>query len=207
MNKQTEALKLALEALKNITDYELLYKARVAIKEALAEQPAQVDPCTDGSCSCCWTHLDEQPAQQEVDWEKLYRQEVKKKEALAAKYERDTGKKLTRIVPMAEQPAQQQEPVAYASDVEFDDETEIIPAEQKGKLGTAGLRIALYIEPPASKPLTDEEIETAMPSGIYDCLADPWDCGVGDGNEMRSIKKDVLRIARAVEAKLREKNA
>lgn len=48
----------------------------------------------------------EQPAQREVDWEKLYRLEVKKKEALAAKYERDTGKKLTRIVPMAEQPAQ-----------------------------------------------------------------------------------------------------
>lgn len=53
------------------------------------------------------------PAQQGVDWEKLYRLEVKKKEALAAKYERDTGKKLTRIVPMAEQPAQQQEPVAW----------------------------------------------------------------------------------------------
>jgi len=33
-----------------------------AIDEALAEQPAQVDPCIDGSCSCCWTHLDEQPA-------------------------------------------------------------------------------------------------------------------------------------------------
>ena len=111
---------------------------------------------------------------------------------------------------LAEQPAQQQEPVAYASDVEFDDETEIIPAEQKGKLGTAGLRIPLYIEPPASKPwvgLTDEDIETAMPGGIYDCLADPWDCGVGDGDEMRSIKKDVVRVSRAIEAKLREKNA
>lgn len=54
--------------------------------------------------------------------------------------------------------------------------------------------------------LTDEEIETSMPGGIYDCLADPWDCGVGDGDEMRSIKKDVVRIARAVEAKLKEKN-
>ena len=54
--------------------------------------------------------------------------------------------------------------------------------------------------------LTDKEIEVALPSGIYDCLADPWDCGVGDGDEMRSIKKDVLRIARAIEAKLKEKN-
>lgn len=29
----------------------------------MEEQPAQVDPCIDGSCSCCWAHLDEQPAQ------------------------------------------------------------------------------------------------------------------------------------------------
>ena len=59
MSKQTEALKLALE------DLLLVWKDRpsiTAIREALAEQPAQVDPCIDGSCSCCWTHLDEQPA-------------------------------------------------------------------------------------------------------------------------------------------------
>jgi hypothetical protein len=49
-------------------------------------------------------------------------------------------------------------------------------------------------------PLTDEEIIKAMPGGIYDCLNDPWDCGVGDGDTLRSIKKDVLRIARAIEA-------
>jgi hypothetical protein len=45
-----------------------------------------------------------------------------------------------------------------------------------------------------------------VPGGIYDCLNDPWDCGVGDGDTLRSIKKDVLRIARAIEAKLRSKN-
>jgi len=38
---------------------------RAIEEEKLAEQPAQVDPCIDGSCSCCWSHLDEQPAQQE----------------------------------------------------------------------------------------------------------------------------------------------
>ena len=54
--------------------------------------------------------------------------------------------------------------------------------------------------------LTDEEIVKAMPGGIYDCLNDPWDCGVGDGDTLRSIKKDVLRIARAIEAKLKDKN-
>ncbi len=99
MNKTQEALKLALEAIEAClsagTEAEdqdasdKLCDARAAIREALAEQPAQ----------------------QEVDWEKLYRLEVKKKEALAAKYERDTGKTLTRIVPMAKQPARQQEPV------------------------------------------------------------------------------------------------
>jgi flavin-binding protein dodecin len=47
-----------------------------------------------------------QKQEQKVDWEKLYRLEVKKKEALVAKYERDI-KPLTRIIPMA----QKQEPV------------------------------------------------------------------------------------------------
>ena len=68
----------------------------------------------------------------------------------------------------------------------------------------------LYTTPPAAQrqwvSLTDEEIIKAMPGGIYDCLNDPWDCGVGDGDTLRSIKKDVLRIARAIETKLKEKN-
>lgn len=66
--KQVEALKLAREALKLNCSSQTespATKALAAIREALAskaEQPAQVDPCIDGSCSCCWTHLDEQPA-------------------------------------------------------------------------------------------------------------------------------------------------
>ena len=68
----------------------------------------------------------------------------------------------------------------------------------------------IYTTPPAAQRqwvgLTDEEIIKAMPGGIYDCLNDPWDCGVGDGDTLRSIKKDVLRIARAIETKLKEKN-
>jgi hypothetical protein len=47
-------------------------------------------------------------AQHDIDWEKLYRLEVKKKEAIAAKYEQDI-KPLTKIVPMA----QQAEPVVW----------------------------------------------------------------------------------------------
>lgn len=49
-------------------------------------------------------------------------------------------------------------------------------------------------------PLTEEQIDAALPSGIYDCLADPWDQGIGDGDEMHSIRADVLRIVRATEA-------
>ena len=66
--KQEAALRLALEALELNCSSQTespATKAITAIDEALAEQPAQVDPCIDGSCSCCWTHLDEQPAQQQ----------------------------------------------------------------------------------------------------------------------------------------------
>jgi len=65
-----EALKLALEALEGCEDVTAdVLKAITAIREALAEQPAQDDPCIDGSCSCCWSHLDGGPAQQEpVAW-------------------------------------------------------------------------------------------------------------------------------------------
>ena len=57
----------------------------------------------------------------------------------------------------------EQEPVAWASDVEFDIETEVIPAKGKGRLGTSGLNIPLYTsQPPQRKPLTDEEIKIAL---------------------------------------------
>lgn len=66
----------------------------------------------------------------------------------------------------------------------------------------------LYTAPPQRQwvGLTDDEIEAALPSGIYDCLLDPYDCDVGDGDDTRSMKKDLLRCARAIEAKLKEKN-
>ena len=70
--------------------------------------------------------------EEKVDWEKLYRLEVKKKDALAAKYERDI-KPLTKIVPMA-----QPEPVIDKS---------------------AAVRIATALGwEPKRKPLTDEQI-------------------------------------------------
>ena len=75
MNKNTEAmsveeaLKLALEGAANYIDAlggdSRKYRQALAQAPTEQEQPAQVDPCIDGSCSCCWTHLDEQPAQQQ----------------------------------------------------------------------------------------------------------------------------------------------
>ena len=142
MSKTQEALKLALEEIKRVKAI-CLREAGIGLcneiviaqlEEALAEQPAQ---------------------QQEVDWEKLYRLEVKKKEALAAKYERDTGKKLTRIVPMAEQPAQQQEPVAWRSWNDHDGYG-FWETKQEAEPWCAPDFFAepLYTSPPASKPLT-----------------------------------------------------
>lgn len=106
MSKKNEALKLALEFIEQV-DYPP-YDARpviTALREALAEQPAQhrawftvdelsawadkklkenpqwaeqpaqVDPCIDGSCSCCWANLDEQPAQQGPVAHVMFRQD------------------------------------------------------------------------------------------------------------------------------------
>jgi hypothetical protein len=198
MSKKDEALKLALENAQPsfmAPGWTLVRNEDItALREALAEQPAQ----------------------QEVDWEKLYRLEVKKKEALAAKYERDTGKKLTRIVPMAEQPAQQQEPVAqkpyaYEYGVDNGDGTYSVRID-RGPLIHTGTQYEycaprnphpehpvkpLYTSPPASKPwvgLTDEE-RNDMINAAY------------DDHYNRRVSDTDLEIAKAVESKLREKNA
>ena len=52
--------------------------------------------------------------------------------------------------------------------------------------------------PPASKPLTDEEILWLVP-GLLDCLCDPYDYNK-TGDEYASIPKDMIRLARAIEA-------
>ena len=117
-----EALNLALNSLlSEATKYEhpLIKQALTALAELerLAGEPVawkhdcaalltnDVELWVD-NCPHCGKPSAAPPAQQPqgVDWEKLYRLEVKKKEALAAKYERDTGRKLTCIVPMAQQP-------------------------------------------------------------------------------------------------------
>jgi nitroreductase len=81
------------------------------------------------------------------------------------------------------QPAQ--EPVAWSTDIEFDDDTEIVPPEEKGRLGTAGMTIPLYTAP-QQRPwvgLTDGELSELSASGLA-----------------------LWALWRAIEAKLKEKN-
>ena len=47
--------------------------------------------------------------------------------------------------------------------------------------------------------LTDDQILELMPGGLIDCFNDPWDSGVGDNDETRSIKDDIIRVARVIE--------
>ena len=74
MNTKDEALKLALEAVEWMngdtapTPSKPFKEIAKIIREALAVQPAQDDPCIDGSCSCCWSHLDGGPAQQDPNY-------------------------------------------------------------------------------------------------------------------------------------------
>ena len=87
---------------------------------------------------------------------------------------------------------EQKEPVAWTSDVEFDRETEIIPANQKGRLGTFTLNIPLYTAPQPQREwvgLTDEEIALVC----AECAAS-------------AHRSDDISFARAIEAKLKEKN-
>lgn len=63
-----------------------------------------------------------------------------------------------------------------------------------------GLAPAEPVEETKKQPIripSDEQIIDHMLSkGIIDCLADPWDLGVGDRDTSRSIKKDVIRTVR-----------
>ena len=188
--------------------------AITAIREALAEQPAQQQDLPDFiagalgvSRGTAYDMMRDALAQQQEPIYQMQMMDGKWIDQAKHSYEYNKKHGNTVRVLYTSPPAQQQEPVAWATRM---GEYAHIHWGAKRPEYPMVYEVPLYTSPPASKPwvgLTDEEIETAMPSGIYDCLADPWDCGVGDGDEMRSIKNDVVRIARAIEAKLREKNA
>ena len=83
----------------------------------------------------------------------------------------------------------EQEPVAWSTDIEFDDDTEIILPEEKGRLGTAGMTIPLYTSPPQREwvGLTEWEREAIA-----------VECG--------AMSADWLVFVEAVEKALKEKN-
>jgi hypothetical protein len=81
----------------------------------------------------------------------------------------------------------QQEPVAWVSSLDFDDDDqEIIPAKDKGKLGTNNCDIPLYTTPKQWVGLTDEEVSEVIDNVL-------------EGS-------DWLDVARALEAAIKEKN-
>ena len=91
---------------------------------------------------------------------------------------------------------EKQEPVAWASSLDFDDDDqEIIPAKDKGKLGTSNCNIPLYTVPKQWVGLTADEI---------------WQCNKASGSAVEfhicSAHQNVLDFAESIEAKLREKN-
>jgi hypothetical protein len=99
---------------------------------------------------------------------------------------------------------EKQEPVAWASSLDFDDDDqEIIPAKDKGKLGTSNCDIPLYTVPKQWQVLTDEQVE------------DEWERITGhsifggDRSEQRAMyisPDEVIEFSRAIEAKLKDKN-
>ena len=91
------------------------------------------------------------------------------------------------ILTQAIEQAEKQEPVAWASSLDFDDDDqEIIPAKDKGKLGTSNCDIPLYATPKQWVGLTDKEV-----SDVIDDVLE------GGG---------WLDVARALEAAIKEKN-
>lgn len=91
------------------------------------------------------------------------------------------------ILTQAIEQAEKQEPVAWTSSLDFDDDQEIIPAKDRGKLGTSNCDIPLYTEPKRWVGLTDGEIDILS-------------CETVKGN------KSVNWLCKVLETKLKEKN-
>ena len=99
----------------------------------------------------------------------------------------------------------EQKPVAWTNSLDFDDDDqEIIPDKDKGKLGTGNCDIPLY-----TAPKHDYVID--CPRCGHCCAEREW-VGLTD-DEVSDVIDDVLEgggwldVSRALEAKLREKNA
>ena len=108
------------------------------------------------------------------------------------------------ILTQAIEQAEKQEPVAWVSGLDFDDDDqEIIPAKDKGKLGTSNCDIPLY-----TAPKHDYVID--CPRCGHCCAKREW-VGLTD-DEVSDVIDDVLEgggwldVSRALEAAIKRKN-
>ena len=115
------------------------------------------------------------------------------------------------------------EPVAWTTDIEFDYDTEVIPAYKKGKIGTNNIDIPLYTKQPQQteqKPIAwrwkdVDDYETIMSVKPPHDEAEPlytappqreWQ-GLTDEDLVDCETEFDVAFARAIEAKLKEKNS
>lgn len=207
MSKQTEALKLALEALKQIDEampFPVAKLAQKVIREALAEQetvlpggghvPA-VPVAVYGYCPECGGAG------------------VMRERRPNGDDKCTNGHKYPSSKALAEQPAQQQEPVAWVLEWTFngeergrrlyDDETHcVFDAENDG--GVCRPLVYGDTSPPASKPwvgLTDEEMRDLEKQFNAERVR------TSDEEYLIIYPGDYWAWQRAIEARLREKNA
>ena len=197
MNKQTEALKLALSTLANARDwvgndpegrwdedemYDELCNMVKFVSEALAD--SALDRMAENAREL---GLDYEPAQK--DYKAFY--DGKKWYSVEVEPPCKTGSQCTSKCQQCEHPAQQQEPVAWRWTESngqhwFDWRTDWTHHDRAKAMGFA-IEYA-YTSPPQRKPLTDEEIlDMARTFG-----AQPWPPG------------SCVAFARAIEAKLKE---
>ncbi len=96
----------------------------------------------------------------------------------------------------------EQEPVAWTSSLDFDDDDqEIIPAKDKGKLGTNNCDIPLYTAPPKHDYVID------CPRCGHCCAEREWVGLTDEEMEALFLNEDGVRFARYIESRLKDKNA
>ena len=182
----TEALKLALEALEKgvCVDPEDSHRAIYAIREALAQQPAQKRPqnCGTGYCSCIECVMEPQQEPVALGYMNAGHVHEMKQGRLPYGYIYPKGDAGANVAIYTSPPAQpQQELFEYWNAVEgwvkIDEVRQHFDSVGCGTIyKTAGEdRVPLYTSSPSQrKPLTDEEIETVWRSvqanDFHDCV-------------------------------------
>ena len=194
MTKQTEAMKLALEALSGVADW-----VNVRTKEHPWDQFQRVAP----AITALREALAEQPAQQEIDWKDQYEKQKRRADMWVAKYEADIGP-LEKAGPVTAQ----QEPVAVVSGY-YGGQCVILPIDPARIFNS---NTALYTSPPPC-PTCEALARTVM---LDQTSHDTRRKGQGLTDEQiwreyrflwpfhpeeeRKLASDILEFARAIEA-------